>query len=692
MVSQSPNDENDTQGQLPRTFTALGKMLREGRSFSGRERNRCFLNTLKSHAAGGRFANVSATSGIDFPDDGRAVAQVDWDQDGDLDLWISNRNAPRLRFLRNDLPQRGNFVSLRLVGHDSDTNRDAIGARVEVVTDSGSPRLVKSLRAGEGFLAQSSKWLHFGLGDARAIKKVVVRWPSARRSTNIEEFDSVRVGHRYRLIQGTGRAEKIDIPNRDIQLTQSSPDLPPRNATARLILLTRLPVLPLRFEELSGAQARLPVDSSRPVLVNLWSPTCQPCIEELVEFSKRASEIRRHDLEVVALSIDNLSDYGNTASSDPESGLDLSQRFLKQIEFPFLSGKATRELVTHFRRLLDYQIPMVTELPLPTSFLVDRQGCLAAVYKGPVTVDDLLEDVELLDVIGRKSSDERLKTAGPIAGRAVKHPVLARAMSRRETQLRFLLANDLRRGGHLREAEAQYASALELDPGLVQAHHYLGLIHRTRGRLDDAQASFERALRLRPDSVDVRNDLGVVLFRKGDLRGAKTQYERVLQLDSEYIDSVMNLGILSARQGSFVRAAELFQRVLAIDPRFAPAHLQLGRLAERQDQLTNAAEHYTQAVRLKRDYVDAHNNLGVVFAKLGDREKARSHFERAVSINPRLAEAHNNLGLLDEFDGRLTSAQERYLEALRLAPNYSDAKRNLDNVRGLLRRRQSPQR
>ena len=95
--------------------------MREGRSWSGHERNNCFANLGQ-----GSFADVSFVSGLDFADDGRAVAVVDWDGDGDLDLWLRNRTGPQLRLLRNDHPGTGHFLALRLEGTDS--NRDAIGA------------------------------------------------------------------------------------------------------------------------------------------------------------------------------------------------------------------------------------------------------------------------------------------------------------------------------------------------------------------------------------------------------------------------------------------------------------------------------------------------------------------------------------------------------------------------------------
>ena len=110
-------------------------MLAQGRSFSGHERNCCFLNTISDRRAAGRFADISASSGLDFPDDGRAVALVDWDLDGRIDLWTANRNAPRLRLMRNQTNRANRFVAIRLRGNGTTSNRDAIGARVEVVTD-----------------------------------------------------------------------------------------------------------------------------------------------------------------------------------------------------------------------------------------------------------------------------------------------------------------------------------------------------------------------------------------------------------------------------------------------------------------------------------------------------------------------------------------------------------------------------
>ena len=132
--------------------------MKQGNSFSGKERNCAFLNLGDS-----QFANVSSVSGLDFIDDARGLAATDWDRDGDVDLIFANRTAPRLRYMQNEYAGNHQFISVGLEGRQS--NRDGIGARVTVTQGEGNP-VSKTVRAGSGFLSQSSKRLTFGLGAA----------------------------------------------------------------------------------------------------------------------------------------------------------------------------------------------------------------------------------------------------------------------------------------------------------------------------------------------------------------------------------------------------------------------------------------------------------------------------------------------------------------------------------------------
>ena len=162
-----PSQANDSAEGYLAAWEATANLVESGHNWSGHERNVAFLNTRD-----GRFAGVSALTGFDSSADGRGMAMVDWDNDGDLDIWITQRTAPRLRFLRND--NHSTTKSLRIQLNSSHGNLHGIGSRVEV-TDSDGHRQIRTLRAGEGYLAQSSQTLHFGLGSAQSIESIKVR-------------------------------------------------------------------------------------------------------------------------------------------------------------------------------------------------------------------------------------------------------------------------------------------------------------------------------------------------------------------------------------------------------------------------------------------------------------------------------------------------------------------------------------
>jgi hypothetical protein len=103
---------------------------------------------------------------------GRGSATADYDNDGDVDIVVSNSGGP-LQLLRND-GKHGNWIGFVLVGNKS--NRQGIGSRLRLETDRGTQ--LREVRAGESYLSSSDPRIHFGLGTASAVRSLEVRWPS----------------------------------------------------------------------------------------------------------------------------------------------------------------------------------------------------------------------------------------------------------------------------------------------------------------------------------------------------------------------------------------------------------------------------------------------------------------------------------------------------------------------------------
>jgi hypothetical protein len=124
----------------------------------------------------GRFEEVGMESGLNDLLAGRGVAFADYDEDGDVDVFVAQMNGKPALY-RNDSASAGRWIGLRLVGRES--SRDALGARVAVVARGGF-RQIREVRSGGSYLSQSDSRLFIGLGDGKDVEKVEVRWPSGR--------------------------------------------------------------------------------------------------------------------------------------------------------------------------------------------------------------------------------------------------------------------------------------------------------------------------------------------------------------------------------------------------------------------------------------------------------------------------------------------------------------------------------
>ena len=135
----------------------------------------------------GRVFKVNENSGIIDYGISRGTVKFDFDNDGDLDLFVvkqtplwkdyNSKERVKSKLFRNDTKNDNNWLKVSLNGNES-TSR-GLGARVKIV--SAGSNLMREVDGGSSHISQNTSILHFGLGDLNKIDSLVVTWPGGKK-------------------------------------------------------------------------------------------------------------------------------------------------------------------------------------------------------------------------------------------------------------------------------------------------------------------------------------------------------------------------------------------------------------------------------------------------------------------------------------------------------------------------------
>ncbi|MBI4600859.1 MAG: tetratricopeptide repeat protein [Planctomycetes bacterium] len=641
-------------------WEAINRLIRRGGSWSGHERNCFFVQD-----ASGRFHNASAVHGLDAMEDGRGVAIVDFDRDGDQDIVLKSRNAPQVRIWRNDHARDLSRIQVKLEGTAS--NRDAVGARLTV--EAGGLRRVKEVCAGGGFLSQGSLVLHVGLGRAAAVDRLEVRWPSGR----VQEHRGLAVNRRYRIREGdpAPRAEGFEAPSpRDgakLAAPRAGASAAPGGERAACApapsgfwLIDPAPLPPLDLEDLAGRKLSLESFRGRPLLLALWSPECARCLAELEEWSREGAGDRATGDRVAG---------GPAVVAATLAGRDAAAEVGRRFRVPIalLSQEAGLALGV----LLEDAAHWPRDVPVPSGVLADASGLAVRLYRGPVSWKAIAADAASIPAAGAA----RLRAALPFHGK-----YYATELRRND----FQLGVSYLEAGLEAHALLAFERALERRPDQPDALYNVGVILSRRGDAEGARRGYEAALELEPDFADARANLGVILAQAGRLDDAAGELARVLELRPDHAEALINLGNVELARGRPEEALRVYARAETIEPEIPQIQKKIGDAFRRLGEGEGARRAYARATRLAPRDPEAWSNLAVLEAEAGNLEEALGYCGRALEIDPGYASAHNNAGLILEAQGKHDEAVTRFRRAMGLAPDLPAPYLNL--ARALARR------
>ena len=635
-------------------------------SIHSRQRNRCYT----SIGAGG-FAEISSASGLNYADDSRALAATDWDHDGDVDVLVANRNGPQLRFFINIL-DRGNSVSFRLQGETS--NRDAIGARVEVKVKGVAVPLTKTVQAGGGFLSQSSKRLTFGVGEAKKIESVVVRWPSGK----IHCFEQLRVGAMYDLAEGSENpVNKTQRPYpskiRDSNLAGSFRQPAPKQRT---LFVPRFPLPSPEVQVAAGQWNLLKTLGERPSVFLFWGQNSQS-EQALQQLNRFVDDLEKANATVVTV----FADSSNLRSDEQWKYLrNFAENFPQIKNWTSLSGGGLETMKIVFGHWFSKR--ELSEDPF--ALLVDKDMNVVGMYPfAAFEKEKLLDDLKRCDhppvFADQASNEEGFWTTSTIG-------VDSRNLANRLRKAGFDLASDqllANVSGEVAEdltIEAKDFAALGRDDlaqqfyaaALAQASDNISaLLGRSNLAINHALAASHAGTNI--DSTYA--DTSAVPVSNGGLTlpEAKAGFERVLQLKPEEWKAAIGIAKVQLLQNRPGEALETLVEYYKTNPRVEVLAMQ-GRVLFQSGNYNEASRKLGRAYNERPNLPYLAGDLGYLYLLNDEPKFARKLLRKAHRLQPSDLTFLRMLAEVEFLTGNFNRAVDLYTKVNKLQPDQIRSK------------------
>ena len=640
VVAASP-DRAHPSALYEQGWNAINELVRTDGTWSGYERNVFYANNRD-----GTFSDISGAAGVDFIEDGRSFALVDFDHDGRQEIFLKNRNAPQLRLLKNVIEDLPPSIVFRLRGTKS--NRDAIGAVITIETETG--RQTRKLQAGSGFLAQHSKEIFFGLGETKGPVRASIQWPSGLA----QELTDLPANHRISVEEGSDNIQ-LKAFKKEPSRGKAADVLPPIDEqfprTIETWLLAPMLAPDFTLNDLTGRPRILSALRGKPLLLNFWSMQCPDSLKNLAALDRVFDKWTAQGLQLFTVCVDE--------SPDQEKLL----AFVRKEHFSFPIAHASDDVAAVYNIVYRYTFDRHRDLGLPTSFLIDEQGKIVKVYQGL-----LRENTEQDSRVIPRTNSQRLERSLPFPGVAETFEVGRNYLS---------YGSIFFQRGYFEQAGESFQQALRDDPSSAEAAYGLGSTYLNQQKIAEARENFELATKLQasyPDTLpNAWNNLGLLAAKEGASDEAVRCFRQAVQLAPDHLIELNNLGNAYRLQKNWPAARETFAHALDIDARDPEANYGLAMVFAQADDTASAYEYLRRALQLRPDYPEALNNLAILYLRTQRRNDAVENFQHCIRVAPKFDQAYLNLARVYSIEGAPTKAREILLQLLEQVPGNKPA-------------------
>ena len=622
-------------------WSAINEFIRSDYTWSGYQRNNFYLNNRNA-----TFTEAAGVLGLDCMEDGRSFVLSDIDGDGRLEVVLKNRTAPQLRIFHNELNPIGEAITFSLRGTKS--NRDAIGAIVELVAPAGRQR--KTLRGGSGFLSQNTKLLHFGLGEIKDPVQAIIEWPSGHRQV----LEKLPPGHRIEVQEDVAGFHSTPFrPFREVSSSEADQSIEEPASRATWLLE---PITPPDFvlaDQHNQKHSLSDAKGSAQLLV-FWTAECASSRKYLPALNRLNADGQ-----------DNVKVLSVLVSQEDEQVADQRVDILQQLSFPVLTlEEKTGGIYNIFYR---YLFDRRQSMQSPTSFLIDGEGKVVRVYTGYADPKQILGDTRSLPA----TAQDRLRRGLPFPGHYFRGELHHNYFTYGVAYLQY---------EYFDEALVAFEQSISNGDSNGAVYYNIGLIYLNKGAFDDARTNLEKAVELDPSNADAWNNLGVVYGQQGDYNRAQSDFQKAIDLQPTHLLGIQNMVKLYRYQGREKEAQSLLENAIARDPAQAEFHEGLAMIFVEAKDLARAQAEFEKAAQLDPDNVEMQNGLGVVLMEMGESDKAIEQFARCLRLAPDYDRPYLNMAVLYLNSGRADKAHDLLSEFLTKHPDNAEIRQALQEV------------